>query len=89
MTMATDPTNDVRYYGVRDFASGGYDALLMQVFQDGGLSIFYMSKDGPVENNALIEDLHDSDTRPVDEATARKIAKERFGQDLPSRYTFG
>jgi hypothetical protein len=80
----TDPTNEIRYYGVRDFVNGGYDALLMQVFKDGGLTLYYMTKDGPVENNALIEDLHDADTRPITADEAAKVARERFGQTLPT-----
>lgn len=79
----TDPTNEIRYYGVRDFANGGYDAVLAQVFANGGLTLYYCSTDGWVEDNALIADLHDSDTRPIDATEAAKVARDRFGQDLP------
>ena len=80
--VVADPTNENRYFGIRDYVNGGYDGLLLQQFKDGGLTLFYMSKTGWVEDNALIEDLHDSDTRPITAAEAEKVAKARFGQTL-------
>lgn len=75
--------DETRYYGIRDFVNGGYDGLILQVFRDGGLTLYYMTPNGPIENNALIEDLHDADTRPITAQEAAKVAEQRFGQKLP------
>jgi len=70
------------YYGVRDYVNGGYDGLLRRRLADGGLTLSYLTRDGWVEENALIHDLHDPDTRPVTEAQARGVALARFGLAL-------
>jgi hypothetical protein len=70
-----------RYFGIKD-GHGGYDGLILQEFKDGGLTFYYMSKNGWVENNSLITDLHDTDTSPIDASTASDIAQKRFQQPL-------
>jgi hypothetical protein len=77
-----------RYFGMRDGA-GGYDVLILQKFEGGGLTPYYMSRDGWVEENALIFDLHDAGTVPVDEATARAVSMARFSQPLQEGQTSG
>jgi hypothetical protein len=68
---------------MRDGA-GGFDGLILQRFDGGGLTL-YMSRDGWVEDNALVFDLHDAGTVPVDEATARAVSMARFSQPLQRR----
>lgn len=77
-----DPTDEDRYFGLRNADRTGYDGVILQQFKDGGLTLFYMSDDGWVENNALIEDLHDPDSEPVTAEVAASIAKDRFAQTL-------
>jgi hypothetical protein len=80
----TEPTRDAltddwdRYYGIRDFVHGGFDGLIRQRCENGGMTLAYLTPDGWVEENALIFDLHDSDTRPISEDEARLVAAVRF-----------
>lgn len=71
-----------RYYGIRDFIHGGYDGLIRWRLEEGGLTLCYLTTAGWVEDNALIFDLHDADTRPVTEQDAARVAVDRFGVDL-------
>lgn len=64
---------------------GSYDGLILQQFKDGGLTLFYMSSSGWIEDNGLISELHDTGTVPIDSQTARDIAHNRFSQPLDSR----
>jgi hypothetical protein len=79
--QGTITPDEDRYFGIKD-GSGGYDGLILQQFKDGGLTLYYMSRDGWIENNALIEDLHDADTRPISASDAAVIANQRFKQPL-------
>jgi hypothetical protein len=70
-----------QYYGLKN-RDGGYDGVILQEFKADGLTLFYMSATGWVENNDLILDLHDTDTTPINAETARTIAETRFQQQL-------
>jgi hypothetical protein len=70
-----------RYFGIKD-GNGGYDGLILQEFKDGGLTLYYMSQTGWIEDNRLITDLHDADTTTIAAATASDIAQTRFHQPL-------
>ena len=71
-----------RYYGIRDFIHGGYDGLIRWRLRDGGLTLYYLSMQGWVKENALIRDLHDADTRPITAGEAAETARTRFHQEL-------
>ena len=81
-TTAGSPWDEDRYYGIRDYVNGGYDGLIRWRLRDGGLTLYYLSTQGWVEENALIHDLHDADTRPITAEEAAEIARTRFHLEL-------
>ena len=75
-TTAGSAWDEDRYYGIRDYVNGGYDGLIRWRLRDGGLTLYYLSMQGWVEENALIHDLHDAGTRPITAGEAAETARD-------------